>query len=394
MKPLSNIIVLELGMVLQVPLAGQMLGDYGANVIKIERPPRGDIVRDLDDVGTRQGGESCYYAAVGRNKRSICLDIRSATGKAILKKMILTSDVLLHNFRPGVMERLGLGYEEVRRINPRLVYAESYPYGKSGPLARLPGQDMLAQSMSGMSRNGVGDEGIPRLAATPTVDYTAATSLTQGILAALLERERSGLGDLVSTSLYDVAIAMQLLEVASRTMYGYTTDWLQYSMPLKAKDGWIVVLTLFRENPLRMLCDAFGVDDMSKDPELSDAYLQRQNIHRIYERFGPIVARFTVAECLDFLSKTDILSAPMLDLNQTLDHEQTKENGILWEVEVPGRGPVTLAGNPIRLQRNPLTVDRRVDALGESSGEILAEFGYSSDQIERFKADGVLGVIP
>ncbi|MCK0754349.1 CaiB/BaiF CoA transferase family protein [Chromohalobacter japonicus] len=390
MKPLSGITVLELGMVMQVPLAAQMLGDYGANVIKIERPPRGDIMRDLDEVGTERNEMSCYYAAVGRNKRTLCLDLKQDEGREVLGKLIEQADVLVHNFRPGAMERLGFGYEQVSAINPRLIYAVGYAFGATGPLAGLPGQDMLAQSLSGFALNGVEPEGNPRLTATPTVDYATAVSLTQGILAALFARERTGAGELVTTSLYDVAIAMQLLEVASNTMYGYRTDWLKYAIVLPTKDGWVTVLTLFRDNPLKLLCEAFEVEDMSVDPDLSNASLQIKNIEKVKEKFAPVISKYSTDECIDRLVKTDILCAPVLDIEQAIHHPQAKENNILWEADVPNKGPKEIVGNPVKLLNNPLEMKYSPSRLGEYSVEVLYEFGYKQEEINHLENKGVI----
>lgn len=390
MQPLSGITVLELGMVMQVPLAGQMLGDYGADVIKIERPPRGDIMRDLDEVGTARGDVSCYYAAVGCNKRTLCLDLKQAEGREVLGKLIDKADVLIHNFRPGAMERLGLGYEEVSKRNPRLVYAVGYAFGARGPLSGMPGQDMLAQSLSGFAMNGVESGDRPRLTSTPTVDYATAASLSQGVLAALMGRERTGKGDLVTTSLFDVAIAMQLLEASSRSMYSYRTDWVQYAMIFKTLDGWVTVLTLFRDNPLQLMCTAFDEDDMSTDPLLATASLQRKHAHIVQEKFGPVMERYTTAECVERLSKTDILCAPVLDLDETLKHPQTLQNDILREVDIPGHGPVQLVGNPVKLASQVKQKPRPPAALGEFSREILSDFDYTENEIRDFLERGVI----
>lgn len=390
MRPLSGIKVLEIGMVMQVPLAAQMLGDYGAEVTKVERPPDGDIIRNLDEVGTGRGEISCYYAAVGRNKRTICIDIKSAKGRSVLERLIGKSDVLIHNFRPGVMERLGLGPYDALKLNPRLIYAVSTAFGEKGPLADLPGQDMLAQSLSGFALNGVPRGERPRLTSTPVIDYASAVHLTQGILAALFERERSGKGDVVTTSLFDVAVATQVLEISSRSLYGYTTDWLQYAMVFRTSDGWLTVLTLFRPNPLQLLCKAFGVDDMSKDPDLADAALQRMNREMIQDRFGPIVADLTTEECLDRLAGTDILAAPVLDLDDAMKHPQTQQNGVLWQIPVPGHGTRQLAGNPVRLARHPQPAHQPPAALGEMSEEILSEVGLAPDEIASMKAEGII----
>lgn len=377
-------------MVLQAPLAAQMLGDYGADVIKIERAPRGDIMRDLDEVGSGRGEMSCYHAAVGRNKRTLCLDIKSPSGQEVLRELIRGADVLIHNFRPGVMERLGFSYDEVRELNPRLVYGASYAFGSTGPYAGFPGQDMLAQSLSGFAFNGVDPGEPPRLTSTPVVDYASAASLAQGILAALYGRERTGKGDLVTTSLFDVALAMQLLEISSRSLYDYKTEWLKYSFIFPTKDGWLTILTLFRDNPLKQLCEAFEVDDMSREPDLADASLQRENAEKVYERFGDVMKRYTTDECVERLGRTDILFAPALDLDEAMQHPQTEENGVLWEIPVPGHGTVKLGGNPVRLNGAPPDVTIPPSGLGEMSDEVLEAFGYNQGEIDALRERGVI----
>lgn len=390
MRPLAGVKVLELGMVMQVPLAAQMLADYGADVIKVERPPRGDIIRDLDEVGTARDEMSCYYAAVGRGRRSICLDIKNSQGREILTRLVRECDVLIHNFRPGVMERIGFGPDQVREINPRMIFAMSTSFGAEGPLAGMPGQDMLAQSLSGFAMAGLDEGEKPRLTSVPVIDYAAAVHLTQGILAALFERERSGKGDVVSTSLFDVALSSQVLEIASRSIYSYRTSWTKYAMIFRTSDGWITVLTLFRPNPLQLLCRAFGVDDMSVQPELATASLQRKNAALIQERFDPILAEFSTEACLERLRETDILAAPVLDVEEAVAHEQSHLNGSVWEVDVPGHGRRKLAGTPVRLGRHDLKETRPPVGLGADSENVLDEIGYTADEINAFLGNGVI----
>jgi crotonobetainyl-CoA:carnitine CoA-transferase CaiB-like acyl-CoA transferase len=387
---LDGIVVLELGMVMQVPLAAQMLGDFGADVIKIERPAPGDILRTLDTVGRDRGEMSCYYAALCRNKRTLCLDIKGPKGRETLLRLIDRADVLLHNFRPGVMERLGLGFDDIHRRNPRLIYAAGSAFGESGPMADLPGQDMLAQSFSGLAMSGVEPGESPRLNNTPVVDYVTAVSLTQGILAALVERQRSGRGQMVSTSLFDVALAMQTLEISSQQIYGYRTSWLKQAMVYRTQDGWLTVLTLFRDNPLQKLCKAFGLNDLSQDARFATTDLQIENLREIQKLFVPIFARFTSADCMERLAKVDILCAPVNDVADVIDHPQTRHNGTIWDVPIPGQGTARLAGNPVRLSRTPATVYREPAALGAHSDDVLASFGFSSDEIQALRAASVV----
>lgn len=391
MKPLEGIKILELGMVMQVPLATQMLADYGAEVIKVERPPEGDILRNLDEVGPSKNEMSCYYAALGRGKKSVGLDIKSDRGREILTKLIKEADVLIQNFRPGVLEKIGFGPEDVLKINPKIVYAISTAYGAEGPLSNMPGQDMLAQSLSGFAMAGVEKGQRPRLTSVPIVDYAAAVHLTQAILVALFERERSGKGDIVTTSLYDVALAMQVLEISSKSLYGYDTAWAQYAMLLKAADGWITVLTLFRPNPLRLLCEAFGMEDLSQDPNLADASLQRKNRQQIEEHFAPVVARHTVDECMEKLRRTDILAAPVLDIEQAMNHEQTQINGTVWEIDVPGKGASKLAGLPVKFARHDLRQGTTSPSvLGADTNDVLATLGFDGSEIADMRANCVV----
>jgi crotonobetainyl-CoA:carnitine CoA-transferase CaiB-like acyl-CoA transferase len=385
-KALEGVVVLELGMVMQVPLAAQMLGDYGADVIKIERPPPGDILRTLDTIGRDRGGMSCYYAALCRNKRTLCLDIKSPPGHDALMRLVDRADVLLHNFRPGVMERLGLGYADLEKRNPRLIYAAGFAFGESGPMADLPGQDMLAQSFSGFAMSGVEEGGRPRLGNTPVIDYVTAVSLTQGILAALFERERSGRGQKIVTSLFEVALATQTLEVASRAIYGYRTSWVRQAMVFRTKDGWLTVLTLFRDNPLRKLCNAFGVDDMSGEQQYATTDLQVKSIREIERRFCPLFEKFTTVECMERLAEVDILCSPVNDVDAVVDHPQTRQNGTMWDVPIPGQGTVRLVGNPVHLSRTPLGVSREPTAIGAHTDEVLGSFGFSQDEIKALRA--------
>lgn len=387
---LEGVKVIELGMVMQVPLAGQMLGDLGADVIKVERLPPGEILRTLDPIGFEAGKMSCFYAALCRNKRTLSLDIKSGEGHAALLRLIDEADILLHNFRPGVMERLGLDYETLRERNPKLIYAAGFAFGNEGPMAGLPGQDMLAQSFSGLARSGLGDDETPRLVNPPMIDYLTASSLTQGILAALLERGRSGEGQMVSTSLLDNALAAQVLETSSLSMHGARTSWVRHSMMLRTADGWLCVLTLFRDNPARGICEAFGEPDVSLQPEFATYQLQVENLAALADRFRPIVSRFSTAECVERLSRQDVLCAPVHTLEEALAHPQIATNRALWDVDIPNYRSVRLAANPVKLSRTPATLRRAPSSVGEDSVEILSSFGFSASEIEALLTAGQL----
>ncbi|WP_157450356.1 CoA transferase [Bradyrhizobium sp. ARR65] len=387
---LRGLVVLEVGMVMQVPLAGQVLGDLGADVIKIERP-QGDITRGLDFEATRVGGMSAYYAAMGRNKRTLALDLKNAAALEILLSLVDRADVLMHNFRPGVMERLGLGYRELSARNPRLIYAAGFGFGEAGPLADRPGQDMLAQAFSGLARGGLQKHQPPQLTNSPIVDYGAAMSLVQGILAAVIERQKSGLGQMVSTSLFDVSLAMQLCEIASESIYGVKTNWIRQAMLARTADGWVAVVMLFRDNPLGLLCQALNLPDISTRPELATREKQIENLATIQRHCEPAFAALATAEVLERLAAVDLLCSAVNEIPEAISHPQANQNGIMWQVEVPGRGRVPLAGLPVRLSRTPPGVRIQPASIGAATDEVLSSFGLSEQAIQEARSRKAFG---
>lgn len=392
MSILSGTIVLDLSEVYQAPLAAQVLGDFGATVIKIERPGTGEILRGYDAYATAQNTMSSYFAAVNRNKKSLTVDLKTEAGVAIVARLAASADVFLHNYRPGVMDRLGLGYEELQKANPRLIYAESSGYGETGPLSRNPGQDMAIQSLSGIAMSNAREDGRPALVNTPVVDFAAGMILAQGVALALLERERSGLGQKVQTSLLNAAIAMQSLEAGSQLIYGYETRWIDKSLNFifRTKDSWITVLGFFRVNPLQLLCNALGIEDLSVRAGLGTAAEQLARKAEIYDLLQSEFLRFTTEESLSALVKQDILCSPLLSLAESLDHPQVRHNGMIVEVPMSDGERVAVVGNPLHLSRTPPSVTAGPPALGAHSEEILRSFGFTQDEIGEHRRVGAL----
>lgn len=394
MSILKGALVLDLSEVYQAPIAAQVLGDFGATVIKIERPGSGEILRNYDGYATARNAMSSYFAAVNRNKKSLVVDLKTEAGRAIVARLARTADVLIHNYRPGVMERLGLGYEQFKEANPRLVYAESSGYGATGPLARNPGQDMAIQSLSGIATSNARPDGAPALVNTPVVDFAAGMILAQGVVLALLERERSGIGQKVSTCLLDAAIAMQSLEAASQLIYGYETRWIDKSLNFvfQTKDGWITVLGFFRPNPLQLLCNALQIDDLSTRAGLATAAAQLERKAEIYDLLRPEFVRLTTAECLASLVKQDILCSPLLSLAEALDHPQVRNNGMVVTVPMPDGKQVEVVANPLKFSRTPPSVTYGPPDLGAHSREILESLGFTEEEIARHGDEGAFGV--
>jgi crotonobetainyl-CoA:carnitine CoA-transferase CaiB-like acyl-CoA transferase len=393
MSILNSCMVLDMSEVYQAPLAAQVLGDFGANVIKIERPDTGEILRGMDAHANRHGLASSYYAAANRNKRSIVLDLKLDAARDVVRRLAKSADVLIHNYRPGVMERLGLGYGDLSGINPRIVYATATGYGETGPLAGKPGQDMAIQSISGMAMESAGADGKPILMNAPAADFASGMILAQGIILALLEREKSGRGQKVNACLLDTAIAMQSLEAASQLMYGYRTTWFDKGLNFvfATKDGWLTVLGFFRSNPLRLICRALEIEDLSGRPDLATPEQQVANRDEIDRLVRDEFRKYPTGEIIARLEAQDILCAPILSLREALDHPQVRHNGMVASMTIASQGEVQVVGNPLKLSRTPPTIRSGPSALGADTSEVLGEAGFSKQELATLAKAGAFG---
>jgi formyl-CoA transferase len=371
-SPLQGIRVIDLTQVMMGPVCTQMLADYGADVIKVERMGAGDLSRSTFEPVA--GADNPIFCSLNRNKRSLELDLRNAEQMAALKKLIADADVVVSNFRAGVMDRMGIGYDACRSLNPRIIYAVGTGFGETGPYAHKGGQDVLAQAMSGaMARRA--DESLP-ISVYPTAlaDYSAGMHLVQGILLALLHRERTGEGQKVNVSLYNSMLAMQMQEAAMIMMADSEVNWA--AMPLSGvfdtQDGPLVLVGAFKANPLRDICNALQIDDLSVDPRfcnLNQQFRHKDELQRIFrERFASNTREFWLAR----LEEQDLLCAPVRDLREALVDPQTLHNRLIIEGEGEGQ-PVRFIGSPIELSRAPVGVRRAPPRLGQHTQEILEQ---------------------
>lgn len=371
--PLAGIRVVDFTQVMLGPVCTQMLGDYGADVIKIERAGAGDLSRTTFGPLSEAAGDNPVFCSLNRNKRSVALDLKNAEHMAFVKKLIADSDVVVNNFRAGVMDRMGLSYEACRALNPRLVYAVGTGFGETGPYAHKGGQDVLAQAMSGAMQRRA-DKELP-LSVYPTTfaDYSAGMHLVQGILLALLQRQQTGQGQKVSVALFNSMLAAQMQEAAMLMMADTEINWA--AMPLtgvfETSDGAIVVVGAFKPNPLRDICIALEIDDLSLDPRFADLPAQMKHKPEIKALFREHYRHRPSAHWLARLEAVDILCAPVKSLAEALADEQTAVNGLLLEGTHRGR-KLKVVGSPIRMSAAPVTIRRSPPRLGEHTEEVLA----------------------
>ena len=374
--PLAGVRVLDFTQVMMGPCCTQMLGDYGADVIKIERAGMGDLSRW--SVGEDpDGGNNPVFSSLNRNKRSLALDLKTEADREIVRRLVESADVVVNNFRPGVMERMGFGYEDLRRINPRIIWAMGSGYGPDGPYVRKGkgGQDVLAQAMTGAMHRRAGPEVPLNIYPTALADYAAGMHLVQGILLALLQRERTGEGQRISVSLYNSMLAMQMQEAAMHLMRGRELNWA--AMPLagvfETSDGAIVMVGAFKENPLREICRALDLEDLSADPRYENLERQKERRAELQAIFRERFAGNTTAHWVERLEGVDILCAPVKSLEEALADPQTTFNAMIVDSEPTAAGPVRLIASPIEMSAAPFAVHRPPPKLGEHQEEVLAE---------------------
>jgi formyl-CoA transferase len=388
--PLSGIKIVDFTQVMLGPCATQFLADFGADVIKIERPGGGDLSRT--SIPDPAGLDNPVFVSLNRNKRSIALNMKHESAREIVRSLARESDVIVNNFRPGVMERMGLGYERLREVNPRIIYAFGTGFGKSGPYAHKGGQDVLAQAMSGvMARKA--DPGHPlAIYATALADYSAAMHLVQGILLALLHREKTGKGQMVDVSLYDSMLSMQTQEASMWLMRREDLNWA--SMPLsgvfETSDGAIVLVGAFKENPLRDICAALEIEDLSREARFATMEQMRANRAELQDTFRKRFREAATSHWIERLEAQDLLCSPVKSLHEALDDPQTKVNGMLVETTDGRPETLRMVGTPVHLSEAPLEIRHAPPRLGEHTEAVLRELGYDAARIEALRAEGVV----
>ncbi|GGH18171.1 CoA transferase [Alsobacter metallidurans] len=375
--PLAGVRIVDFTQVMMGPVATQVLADFGADVIKIERPPTGDLSR-TSFPNDPAGLTGPVYCSLNRNKRSIVLDTRKPEDKEAVLRLLDEADVVVNNFRAGVMDRMGFGYDALKARNPRLIYAVGTGYGIVGPYAHKGGQDVLAQAMSGvMARRS--DAHLPlSIYSTTFADYSAGMHMVQGVLLALLQREKTGRGQLVSVSLLDSMLAAQTQEAAAFMMRGREVNW--GAMPLtgvfETTDGALVMVGAFKADPVRDIGTALELPTLHEDPRFKDHAAQVANKAALHAIFRERFATNTTAYWLGRLEAQDLLCAPVRTLGEALADDQTRINGMILETH-NSIEKVRVVGSPVHLSDAVVEVRIPPAELGQHTAEVLAEIGMA-----------------
>ena len=378
--PLGGVTVLDFSQVELGPCATQVLGDFGADVIKIERPGAGDLSR----VHMKHAsGESAIFWSLNRNKKSVAIDVRAPLGREAVYRLARKADVLVHNFRPGVMERLGFGFEELSAINPRLIYAFGSGYGPTGPYRDKGGQDVLAQAMSGIASRRADPDAPPEPCATPIADFTGGMLLVQGILLALLARDRTGRGQVVHVALLDGMLAMQLQEASSWLNLGQHLNWGAFPLSgtFQTLDGHVVMVGAFKPNPLQEICRGLGIEDLSADPRYATHDAQVAHRDDLQARWRQEFGKRTTKQVVDALESVDILCAVVNTIETALADPQVASNQMVVETRHPDYGMIRVVGIPVKLEGTPGSVRLPPPRLGEHTREVLGAVGFSAEEI-------------
>jgi len=390
--PLAGVRVLELAQIMAGPTCGMLLADLGADVIKIERVPGGDDTRHMNRPSVH--GESAAFMAMNRNKRGIALNLKLPAAQDALKRMVVRADVVTENYRKGTMEKLGLGYDALRALNPAIIYCSISGFGRSGPYAERGGYDLIAQGMSGLMAT-TGEPGrAPVKHGAPTCDINAGMLGALGVVAAYVHRLKTGEGQLVDTSLFEAGIHQTFwhsaIYFATNESLGPSGSAHILSAPyqaFRAADGWLTIGGANQGNWERMV-RVLGAPEWLSDRRFASNSERMKNLPALVELMNARIQKWKQQELLAALEAAGVPCGPINSIADMAADPQTLAREMVVELEHPRAGRTRALGLPVKLSRTPGRVSRPAPLLGQHTREVLAEFGFSQPEIEALVASG------
>ena len=392
--PLFGMVVLDLSQILAGPVCGMMLADMGADVIKVEKPDGGDDNRRAGPPFI--GGQGAGFMAANRNKRSLALNLRDESGRQVFERLLQRADVVVENFRPGVMERVGIGYERLSKLKPSLIYCSISGHGGTGPYKDRGGFDLIAQGMSGlMSITGVPD-GVPVKVGVPITDISAGILAANGVLCAYIHAQKTGQGQLVDTSLLEAGIAYTIWESS-----GYFADGeipgplgsahrvLAPYQALRTSDGYINIGAA-NQRTWEQLCRAIGQEELIEDQRFKEPGDRKAREGELADLLEETFRGESTAYWLEAFEKVGMVAGPINDISQVYEDPQVIAREMKVDLEDPDLGTLHNIGIPVKLSATPGRIRRRAPMLGEHSWEILTESGFAEKEIEELFGSGVV----
>ncbi|MEO0229532.1 MAG: CoA transferase [candidate division WOR-3 bacterium] len=394
MKPLEGIKVLDLSRVLAGPTVGMILGDLGADVIKVEKPGEGDETRGWGPPFA--GGESAYYMCANKNKRSITLNLKSPEGREILEKLIKRSDVVILNFLPDVLQNLKLTYEDIKRIKEDIIWASITGFGLTGPKSTKPGYDVLIQGISGLMSITGEPDGEPMKVGVAICDVLTALYTVIAVEAALIRRKITGQGAMIDNSLLEASIA-SLVNVANNYLiggiipkrYGNAHPNIVPYQVFRASDDYIII-GVGNEEQWKRFCKVIEREDLLTDPRFETNAKRLENRDILIPIIEDIIKQKPAEYWLTRLDEAHIPAGPINTVDKAINDEQVRSRNFIQEIDHPTAGKIKLMKNPIHFGDIDLDIYRHPPLLGEHTEEILLELGYNHEEIKNLKAKGII----
>jgi len=407
-SPLEGIRILDFAIAVAAPLGGAMLSDMGAEVIKVERitgePQRLGMPAGMDDVLDTKIAEGIpdtgSWIALNRGKKDLAIDVRNEKGKEVILKLAKDADVILESFRPGVMDRLGLGYDVISKINPKVIYCSFTGFGQTGPLAHRAGGDMWTQAMSGMIAEGTHPNSHPQMLAQGIVDHTSGMLVAYGIMTALYVRERTGMGQQIFVNNLDAGMYLQFSALAGFLIEKRSPKKMERDVggqappygPYTAKDG--DVLTIFGTDPLwPAFCKILDVEHLAYDPRFVNDKVRRQNRVEVEKLLDEAFSKRARAEWAQIFKEAKMRCDPCLTYEELCAHPQVEANDIIFSTTHPVRGETRMLGIPVKLQKTPGKAQGPAPLLGQDTDIILKGLGYTTEEIKQMETEKIIRTV-